>query len=235
MDQERHSALNDVDDHGRGPAPRDLSVSPVLIALFKGVLYQDTSPELWQALLELQHRVRDHAAVFGLELVLDEAEGYAYLRQRPAEEGEAELPRLVQRRQLGFSVSLLLALLRKKLVEHDAGGNDARLILSREQIVDLIRVFMPSDTNEARLVDRLDTDVNRIVELGFLRRLRGQQDQFEVRRILKAFVDAQWLSELDQRLADYRAHLAGDSDTGTAAAPARRSQEESHEESREET
>jgi hypothetical protein len=47
-----------------------------------------------------------------------------------------------------------------------------------------------------------------VVELGFLRRLRGQEGQFEVRRILKAFVDAQWLAELDQRLADYRAHAA---------------------------
>jgi hypothetical protein len=230
MDQERHSehdrtGRDAVAQGGKGRELRDLSVSPVLIALFKGVLYQDTTPELWQALLELQPRVRDHAAVFGLELVLDEGEGYAYLRQRPAAEDETELPRLVQRRQLGFSVSLLLALLRKKLVEHDSGGNDARLILSREQIVDLVRVFMPSDTNEARLVDRLDADLNRIVELGFLRRLRGQQDQFEVRRILKAFIDAQWLSELDHRLAGYRAHLAAVS--GATAVPAGRPQEAS--------
>lgn len=181
-------------------------LSPVLITLFKGVLYQDQSPELWRSLLELQARVRDHAGVFGLELMLDEAEGFAYLRQRPAD-GEPELPRLVQRRQLGYAVSLLLALLRKKLAEHDAGAGDARLILSREQIVDLVQVFMPAGTNEARLVDRIDADVNKVVELGFLRRLRGQQDQFEVRRILKAFVDAQWLSDFDQRLAEYQAQL----------------------------
>jgi hypothetical protein len=59
------------------------------------------------------------------------------------------------------------------------------------------------------LVDRIDADINRVVEYGFLRRLRGQDDQFEVRRILKAFVDAQWLSELEQRLAEYRAWGSG--------------------------
>ena len=32
---------------------------------------------------------------------------------------------------------------------------------------------------------------------------------FEVRRILKAFVDAQWLAEFDARLAAYQAQLAG--------------------------
>ena len=190
-------------------AERASSVSAVLIALFKGVLYQDQRADLWQTLLQLQAKVRDHASVFGLELVLDEAEGFAYLRQRPAAADGEELPRLVQRRQLGFAVSLLLALLRKKLAEHDAAGGDPRLILSRQQIVDLMQLFLPSRTDEAKLVDRIDADINRVVELGFLRRLRGQDDQFEVRRILKAFVDAQWLGELDRRLAEYRAHLEG--------------------------
>ncbi|MCL2635709.1 MAG: DUF4194 domain-containing protein, partial [Betaproteobacteria bacterium] len=32
---------------------------------------------------------------------------------------------------------------------------------------------------------------------------------FEVRRILKAFVDARWLGELDERLAAYQSALAG--------------------------
>jgi hypothetical protein len=197
------------------PAGRTPQLSPVLIALFKGVLYQEQGPELWHALVQLQARVRDHAGVFGLELVLDEAEGYAYLRQRPAGEGEPEIPRLVQRRQLGYAVSLLLALLRKKLAEHDAAGGETRLILSRMQIVDLVQLFLPAGSNEARLVDRIDADINRVVEYGFLRRLRGQDDQFEVRRILKAFVDAQWLAELEQRLAEYRAHGSG----GESATP----------------
>jgi hypothetical protein len=35
---------------------------------------------------------------------------------------------------------------------------------------------------------------------------------FEVRRILKAFVDAQWLAEFDNRLAGYQARLAGGRD-----------------------
>jgi hypothetical protein len=191
-------------------AAQEPNLSPVLVALFKGVLYQDQSPDLWNALLRLHSRVRDHASVFGLDLVLDEAEGYAYLRQRPAGADEADAPRLVQRRQLGFALSLLLALLRKKLAEHDASGGDARLILSRAQMVDMMQLFVPSGANEARLVDRIDADINRAVELGFLRRLRGQDDHFEVRRILKAFVDGQWLSELEQRLSDYRTHLAQD-------------------------
>lgn len=183
-------------------------LAPALIALFKGVLYQDQQPELWQSLLRLVAPVGDHAGLLGLELMLDETEGYAYLRQRDPQQGEEELPRLVQRRQLSYPVSLLLALLRKQLAEHDAGSGETRLILSRDQIVDLVQLFAPDSTNEARLVDRVDADINRVIDLGFLRRLRGQEDQFEVRRILKAFVDAQWLSDFEQHLSAYRAHLA---------------------------
>lgn len=186
----------------------------VLIGLMKGVVYQDVDESLWQNLLALQARVRDYVAVLGLELILDEAEGYAFLRSRPTEDGEADLPRLVQRRALSFPVSLLLALLRKKLAEFDASAGDTRLILSRDEIVELIRVFLPSGSNEARLIDQVDTHLNKIVELGFIRRLKpsggggGQEQMIEVRRILKAFVDAQWLAEFDARLASYTG-LAG--------------------------
>ena len=179
----------------------------LLVSLFQGVLYRDGGT-LWQPLLELQARVRDYCATLGLELILDEAEGYAYLRQRVTEPGEPELPRLVQRRQLSYPVSLILALLRKKLAEFDAAGGDTRLVVDREQIAEQVRLFLPQTGNEARLLDRIDAHLNKVIELGFLTRLRGQGDQFEVRRILKAFVDAQWLSEFEQRLAQYAAHAA---------------------------
>jgi hypothetical protein len=190
------------------PQPTTASLSPVLIALMKGITSRDDDPALWQALLDLQARVREYVAVLGLELILDEAEGYAYLHQHTAAEGEPELAKLVARRQLGYPVSLMLALLRKKLAEFDAGSGESRLILSAEQIADLVRLFLADTANEAKLMDRVDSDIKKIVELGFLRKLRGGEDRFEVRRILKSFVDAQWLAEFDRRLADYKAHIS---------------------------
>ena len=186
-------------------------LSAVLIPLLRGVTYRDDDAVHWSALLQLQARVRDHVAVLALELMLDEAEGYAYLRSRTLPEGDpaAKLPRLVVRRPLSFALSLLLALLRKRLAEFDASGGDTRLILTREQVAELLRVFMPEGSNEARLIDQVDTQLNKVIELGFMRRLRGQDGMFEVQRILKAYVDAQWLGEFDVRLAAYRAQLQG--------------------------
>lgn len=193
------------------PAMRDTSsLSAIVIPLLKGVLYRTDDATLWGALLQLQGRVRDHAGVMGLDLVVDEAEGYAFMRSKPEPEDESlpRLPRLIARRPLSFPVSLLLALLRKKLAEFDAGGGDTRLILSREQVLDMLRVFLPEGSNEARLIDQVDMHLNRVIDLGFVRRLRGQEASFEVQRILKAFVDAQWLADFDARLAAYRAQIS---------------------------
>jgi hypothetical protein len=197
-------------------APKPDPFSLVIISLMKGVCYRESDPVLWQYVLEFQTRVRDHVAPLQLELVLDEAEGYAYLRQRARADGEAELPRLVPRRQLSYPVSLLLALLRKKLAEFDARSGETRLVLSLEEIVEMLRLFLPNTGNEARAVDKVEQHVAKVVDLGFLRRLKGDDTRFEVRRIVKTFVDAQWLGDLEQRLAEYRAH--GNSSTGEGAA-----------------
>jgi len=126
------------------------------------------------------------------------------------------------RRQLSYPVSLLLALLRRKLAEHDAAGGATRLVLSRDEIVDLIRMFLPQTADEAKLVRRIDSHINKVIELGFVRRLRGQAERYEVLRILKSFVDAQWLQDFNERLQAYRQHAseggedgAGDDDAAT--------------------
>lgn len=198
-------------DQQQIPLDRGTELSALAITLLKGVIYREGDERLWAVLLNLQARVRDYMAVIGLELVLDEAEGYAFLRSKADDESEADkLPRLVARRPLSFPVSLLLALLRKKLAEFDAGGGDTRLVLSRDEIVDLIRVFLPDSSNEARLIDQIETHINKVVELGFLRKLKaaGGPAGFEVRRILKAFIDAQWLADFDARLASYQNQLS---------------------------
>ncbi len=190
--------------------PRPASL--VLIQLFKGVLYQDQSPEQWRDLLTYQAAVRDYFSLIGLQLLIDEIEGYAFLRQQQEgaaaerDEENPPLPRLVQRRQLSYPVSLLCVLLRKQLIEQDVAGGETRVILSRTQIVDMLRVFLPESSNEAKTVEQIDSHIRKVIDYGFLRRLKGEEERFEVRRIIKALVDADWLGDLQQKLEDYRTH-----------------------------
>lgn len=194
------------------PADRTPDGLPLVVTkLFKGVVYRDADEKLWQRLLERSSQARDYVAVLGLELVLDDAEGFAFLRTSP--DADPELPRLIPRRQLTFHVSLLLALLRARLAEFDQQNSETRLIMTAGQIGDMVSVFLPESSNEARIQDQLATNIKKVVELGFLRKLRGQEGSYEVARILKAYVDAQWLEEFDARLADYRTTLEGGAGT----------------------
>lgn len=182
----------------------DPRLSLPIVSLLRGLVHREADEALWQSVVSFQAGIRDYVAVIGLELVLDEAEGFAWLRTAPRPEGAEPLPRLMARRRLPYLPSLILALLRKKLAETDASGEGQRLVLARDEVVDLARVFLPAGTNEARITEQVLAALSRIEDLGFIRRLRGQESVFEVRRVLKAFVDAQWLADFDTRLDAYR-------------------------------
>jgi hypothetical protein len=192
--------------------PRDeLSLPLVVTHLMKGVVYRDTHDKVWQHLIALVPRVSDYVATMGLVVVVDESEGYAFLRSKPDDpDDDRDIPRLIPRHALSFHTSLLLALLRKKLAESDATDDGYRVILSREQILDMMVMFMPTSTNEAKITDNVDRTIAKVIDLGFLRRIPKQDNQFEVRRVLKAFVDGQWLSDFDAHLAEYAAELEAD-------------------------
>jgi hypothetical protein len=184
-----------------GSAEADLSF--VVTHLLRGVVYADRHPVVWQQLLALQGRVRDYVSVLALLVVVDEAEGYAFLRSRPDDETpEVDGPapaRLIPRRALSYPVSLLLALLRKRLAEFDASDAGTRCVVTRDQIVQMLQVFLPAARTEARLVDQIEAAIGKVVELGFLQRV-GDGDGYEIRRIIKAFVDAEWLAAFERSL-----------------------------------
>lgn len=183
--------------------PTSPALSHVLVHLLKGVLYRDLSAPAWQELLAHEGAVRDYLAVLGLELDLDDAEGYAFVRQRETDAEENPPPRLVTRRPLSYPVSLLCVLLRKRLLEADASGAELRTVVTRAEMLDLMRTFLPESSNEARIVDQIDSHIRKVEELGILHEL--EDHTYEIRRVLKAFVDAQWLQTL---LEEYRSHAA---------------------------
>jgi len=151
----------------------------------------------------MESAVRDYVSALNLDLFVDRPEGFAYLRRKEGVDEDA--PTLLRRRPLSYRVSLMLALLRRRLAELDGQGEQTRLVLNRDELVELVRTYHPDRTNETKLYDAVDADANKLVEMGFCRRLRGQSDQLEVLRIVKAFVDAQWLSDFDERLSGYLA------------------------------
>ena len=182
----------------------------LLITLLRGVVYREDNAKLWQDLSGYQGPVQDYLSVIGLELVLHEDEGFAFLRNRERTE-EEDLPHLIIRRQLSYPVSLLLAQLRRKLAEHDASSGEERLILDKQEIIDLIGTFFVSGSNEVKFIRKIDASLQKVSELGFIRFLGDKKEKIEVKRIIKAFIDAQWLNEFDRNMQNYMEYAEDDS------------------------
>ncbi|MGK5092307.1 DUF4194 domain-containing protein [Deltaproteobacteria bacterium TL4] len=177
----------------------------VKVLLFRGILYRDEAPEAWNDLLLFRGRILDWFYQVGLEVFVDEAEGYAFLKQRERyadDEVPMDLPPLIIRRPLSHGMSLLCVLLHKKLVEHEAHQSGS-CVIHKKEVVEMMKVFMTDTKNEAKIVDDVNSNIkNAVTLLGFLRPLKGESDKYEIRRIIKAFVNA-------QNLADYREALMG--------------------------
>lgn len=169
-------------------------LSIALATLLQGPVYSEDSPAVWASVNSLGSQLRDHLNALGMRLVVDATEQYAYLRAD--DELPDGMPRLVRRHSLSYSTTVLLILLRQQLTGVEADADTQRLIVTTEQIVEMMRLYHPSGTSD----EKIATDITRLAELGYLKRMRSTEDTWEVRRIIKAIVTADWISEWGEKL-----------------------------------
>ncbi len=180
-----------------------LPYANAIIRLLQGIIYSDDKE--WTELNVNQYEIRNYFSGIGLELFLDDTEGYAFLKQKDFSEEDVSPIKLVAKRQLTFSVTVICVLLREKLLEFDASTSESgRLILSREEIIDLVQNFYPAESsNEAKRNDKIITDINKLIEYGFLKWNNEKKNLLEVKRILRAVLDATKLNEIKEKLIEY--------------------------------
>ena len=179
----------------------------VMIKLLQGPLYNDDAVT-WNLLLQYAEQIQVFCAQMGLELQFHEEDGFAYVRQPEIEDEEGnplELPRLTRRIPLSYRVTLLCVLLREQLLQFEASNLDSvACILTRDQIHEILLPSLPERTNELVMRRKADALIEQVVALGFLKKRADLgADYFEVRRILKAKLDAEKLHELKERLKMY--------------------------------
>ncbi len=178
--------------------------SAVQVRLLKGAVYRERHRELWEWLERDQFQIREYFQQIGLSLLVDDAEGYAFLKQQEFSEaeGDLEIPRLITRRSLTFGQTILLVALRKRLAEHDSEDSSPRLIVSRDEMQNWLQPYFPEVSNQVKQVREFNALIKKVQEIGFISPLANHSDDFEVQRIIKAFVTAEQISEFTQMLAD---------------------------------
>jgi hypothetical protein len=97
---------------------------------------------------------------------------------------------------------LLLVLLRERLDEYEMRDLDgASLVLSEDELVDMIRVFMGDHPDARRVEQNTASSINRLKRYGFLTQRRD--GRFEVRSLIRAKISADELNDIKLRLARY--------------------------------
>ncbi len=157
---------------------------------------------LWETLRAERDAVAHYFRQIGQEVVIDEAEGYAFLRQMEGE-GSERVPRVGRRQSLGYTATLLMVCLREELARFDAAPEEStRLVRTRQQLRELVGQFLRETNNQIRDVRTIDTAIHRVEELGFLRAFGPPEaETFEIMRILKARFGPAELQDVKDRLA----------------------------------
>lgn len=182
------------------PAYKDWSQSAV--RLLQGPIYSDDTA--WDLTLRYQSALCDYFARIGLMLVVDEAEGLAYLRQLADDEARDEyqdLPRLFRRTRLSYDVTLLCVMLRDELRRFEEEDLDnRRCVVDQTALGDVWKGFFPSNSDEVRLHKSLDAAFKRLESLRLVSRFGDATGSWEVRRILKARLPVAELERLKEQL-----------------------------------
>ncbi len=183
------------------PEFHDSSIAAV--RLLQGAVYVDDR-KIWDVVLAHRGRLENYFARIGLVLVIDEPEGFAYLRQTEEEElpeGYDRMPKLIRKSRLGYELTLFCVLLRDALRRFDEQQlEEGRCLADLDEIQSRLGELIADGQDPVRLRKKFEHLLGRAQDLGFVRKLPTTPPAYEIRPILKARITAERLEELKSQL-----------------------------------
>jgi hypothetical protein len=180
--------------------------SAAAVRLLQGVVYYDDNQDVWDTLLKSQSTLADYFGKLAVELVVNESDGFAYLKQAEDEESDTNspaTPRLFRRTPLSYDTTLLCVLLRDALREYEEQDlQNQRCVIAQAELLDLWRAFFPGPIDDVRLNRSLVMSLRRLEELKFVRQFEKEPASWEIRRILKARLPLSDLERLRRSLIE---------------------------------
>lgn len=198
------------------PSPAEWGA--VAVRLLQGVVYHDDNADTWECLLRSVSQLTDYFAKIGLQLIVDEADAMAYLRQPEDDEIAPEsdhVPRLFRRSPLTYEATLLCVLLRDELRQFEEEDvQNERCVLAQSELLSVWQAFFP-EASDARSADSvklnrtLTAALRKLEDLKFVRQFEKEPPSWEVRRIIKARLPLAELERLRESLVEAAQSVAG--------------------------
>ena len=180
----------------------------VIIKLLQGPVYADDK-NIWRELLGWQSAVQEYFGKIGMELIITEQDGFARVMQPDADENDDNpLPRLMKKQSLNYEATLLAVMLREGLEEFDVKSEGTKFYLTQKEIKERIELFYKEQTNKSKLWKDLSKPITSLINIGILKLNREDtvnkdNSQYEIKRIIKAFISNDKLEEIKNKLSNY--------------------------------
>lgn len=186
-----------------------LPYASVVVKLLKGPV-EYVEKGAWEKLLQYKVELTGFLQQLGLLLVLDEQDGYAFVKHALSEDDEAYVS-WTQRRSFSYEESIMLVLLREMMAEFEISESASReLIKKRREIKEYAELFFKEGASRIKFLREIDRLIDKVEESGFLHKMENHEvideQKFRIRKIIKAKVDSEALENFQQQLM---AHAGG--------------------------
>lgn len=179
-----------------------------IIKLLQGPVYADDKNS-WRELTQWPSAIQEYFGKIGMELIINEQDGFARVLQPETDEHDDNpLPRLMKKQTLNYEATLLAVILREGLEEFDVKSDGNKFYLTQKEIKERIELFYKEQSNKSKLWKDLSKPITSLLNIGILKLNREDaankdNNKYEVKRIIKAFISNEKLEEIKNKLNNY--------------------------------
>jgi hypothetical protein len=187
----------------------------VCVKLLMGPLFKDENEELFEKLDLWFKEVNAYFNIIGLKINYSKEQNYAFLEPNEDEEGNVisndRLSRLLIKHPLTYETSLVLVILREELDKFEIDDTSSDLfILKESEIAELVEPYYKDTSDKVKYNDLIASQLTIIKNMGLIKQIRSNgatsnisEDRvFIIRNIIRAKVNAAFLKEFKERLAE---------------------------------
>jgi len=187
----------------------------VCVKLLMGSLFKDENEELFEKLDLWFKEVNAYFNIIGLKINYSKEQNYAFLEPNEDEEGNVisndRLSRLLIKHPLTYETSLVLVILREELDKFEIDDTSSDLfILKESEIAELVEPYYRDTSDKVKYNDLIASQLTIIRNMGLIKQIKSNgatsnisEDRvFIIRNIIRAKVNAAFLKEFKERLAE---------------------------------
>ncbi len=178
--------------------------SKAIVKLLKGTV--EKKDKIWNETLHYRNEIQNYISQIGLELIIKEEEGYAFIKQFEIN-NEGNTIGLVSRRQVGFETSIVLVILRQIIEDFESNPIESisEKFIQHSELVEEIEFFLSDKYNYVQFLKGLDSYIKKVIELGYLKVVPNNEtdSKYMIHKIIKEKITLDTLKEFKEKLQEY--------------------------------